>query len=191
LPSSVTVAHQLSLPEPGIRERNSAVDGYLGGHKIPEIILGTRISAGRAAPFLPSAEDRGKGAIMTTQPTPRASLHGNHVAVQLQWYLRTLSALGAMSALVYAALLGWRTNANGVVTAAAFAVGFLFATFALAGVVPANIKIGDVEVKLQQARETAPTKAESKDSPLVPPSAKASQPVTWELIRSRQPCTLP
>ncbi len=44
-----------------------------------------------------------------------------------------------MSALVYAALLGWRTNANGVVTAAAFAVGFLFATFALAGVVPANI----------------------------------------------------
>jgi hypothetical protein len=90
---------------------------------------------------------------MTTQPTPRASLPGNHIAVQLQWYLRTLSALGAISALVYAALLGWRTNANGVVTAAAFAVGFLFATFALAGVVPANIKIGDVEVKLQQARE--------------------------------------
>src|SRR5205823_12418116 len=90
---------------------------------------------------------------MTTQPAPRASLPGNHVAVQLQWYLRALSALGAVSALVYAALLGWRTNANGVVTAAAFAIGFLFATFALAGVVPANIKVGDVEVKLQQARE--------------------------------------
>jgi hypothetical protein len=50
-------------------------------------------------------------------------------------------------------MLGWRINANGVVTAAAFAIGFLFATFALAGVVPANITIGDVEVKLQQARD--------------------------------------
>lgn len=91
---------------------------------------------------------------MTTPSIPRGSLPGNHVAVQLQSSLRALSALGAVSALVYAALLGWRTNANGVVTAAAFAIGFLFATFALAGVVPANIKIGDVEVKLQQARES-------------------------------------
>jgi hypothetical protein len=90
---------------------------------------------------------------MTTQSTPHGSLPGNRVAVQLQGYLRALSALGAVSALGYASMLGWRTNANGVVTAAAFAIGFLFATFALAGVVPANIKIGDVEVKLQQARE--------------------------------------
>lgn len=52
-----------------------------------------------------------------------------------------------------ASVLGWRTDTNGVVTAAAFAVGFLFATL-LAGVVPATIKIGDVEVKLQQARES-------------------------------------
>ncbi|HEU0090420.1 MAG TPA: hypothetical protein VFQ77_22635 [Pseudonocardiaceae bacterium] len=90
---------------------------------------------------------------MTTQSTPGASLPGDRVAVQLQWYLRTAAALGAISALGYAAVLGWRTDANGIVTAAAFAVGFLFATFALAGVVPANIKVGDVEVKLQQARE--------------------------------------
>jgi hypothetical protein len=59
-----------------------------------------------------------------------------------------------VSAFGYASVLGWRTNANGVVTAAAFAVGFLFATFALAGVVPSNIKVGDAEVKLQQARES-------------------------------------
>jgi hypothetical protein len=90
---------------------------------------------------------------MTTQPTPRTSLSGTRVAMQLQWYLRAAAALGAISALGYASVLGWRSNANGVVTAAAFAVGFLFATFALAGVVPANIKIGDVEVKLQQERE--------------------------------------
>lgn len=90
---------------------------------------------------------------MTTQSTPGSSLPGTRVAVQLEGYLRVLSALGAVSALGYASVLGWRTNANGVVTASAFAVGFLFAIFALAGVVPASIKIGDVEVKLQQARE--------------------------------------
>lgn len=91
---------------------------------------------------------------MTTQSTPRASLLGGRVAVQLQWHLRAAAALGAVSALGYASVIGWRTDANGVVTAAAFAVGFLFATFALAGVVPATIKIGDVEVKLQQAQES-------------------------------------
>lgn len=91
---------------------------------------------------------------MTAQSALRASLPGDRVAVQLHWGLRAMAALGAVSALVYASLLGWRTNANGVVTAAAFAIGFLFATFALAGVVPATIKIGDVEVKLQQARES-------------------------------------
>ncbi|MBV9141702.1 MAG: hypothetical protein JO115_12420 [Pseudonocardiales bacterium] len=90
---------------------------------------------------------------MATQSTPGSSLPGNRVAVPLQGYLRILSAVAAVSALGYAAVLGWRTNANGVVTAAAFAVGFLFATFALAGAVPTSIKIGDVEVKLQQARE--------------------------------------
>ncbi len=87
---------------------------------------------------------------MTTQSTPRAPLPGGRVAVQLKWHLRTAAGLGAVSALGYAAVLGWRTDANGVVTAAAFAVGFLFATFALAGVVPASIKIGDVELKMQQ-----------------------------------------
>ncbi len=70
-------------------------------------------------------------------------------------YLRSAAAVAAVSALVYAAVLGWRTDANGVVTAAAFAVGFLFATFALAGVVPASIKIGDVELKMQQERKDA------------------------------------
>jgi hypothetical protein len=88
---------------------------------------------------------------MTTQLIPRTSLPGTRVAVQLQWHLRAAAALGAISALGYASVLGWRSNTDGVVTAAAFAVGFLFATFALAGVVPASIKIGDVELELQQA----------------------------------------
>lgn len=92
---------------------------------------------------------------MTTQAAPRAPLPGGRVSVQLSGYLRTAAALGAVSALVYASVLGWRTDANGVVPAAAFAVGFLFATFALAGVVPASIKIGDVELKMQQERKDA------------------------------------
>jgi hypothetical protein len=92
---------------------------------------------------------------MTTQVTPRAALPGARVAVPLNRYLRSAAALAAVSALGYAAVLGWRTDANGVVTAAAFAVGFLFATFALAGVVPASIKIGDVELKMQQERKDA------------------------------------
>ncbi|MGH3997365.1 MAG: hypothetical protein ACRDTJ_07875 [Pseudonocardiaceae bacterium] len=91
---------------------------------------------------------------MTIQFPPRASLPGDRVAVQLHRCLRAMAALGAVSALLYASVLGWRTDSNGVVTAAAFAVGFLFATFALAGVVPATIKIGDVKVKLQQARDS-------------------------------------
>jgi hypothetical protein len=41
--------------------------------------------------------------------------------------------LGVVSALGYASVLSWHTDANGVVTT--------------------SIKIGDVEVKLQQARE--------------------------------------
>jgi len=87
---------------------------------------------------------------MTPPSAPRASLPTGRVAVQLKWHLRAVAGLGAVSALGYASVLGWRTDANGVVTAAAFAVGFLFATFALAGVVPASIKIGDVELKMQQ-----------------------------------------
>lgn len=92
---------------------------------------------------------------MTTPGSPRAPLAGGRMAVRLNRYLRGAAALVAVSALGYAAVLGWRTDANGVVTAAAFTVGFLFATFALAGVVPASIKIGDVELKMQQEREDA------------------------------------
>lgn len=61
---------------------------------------------------------------------------------------------GGIGALGYVSVLGWRTDANGVATAAAFAVGFLFATFTLVGVVSANVKIGDVEIKLQQALDS-------------------------------------
>jgi hypothetical protein len=87
---------------------------------------------------------------MTSPSAPAAT----RVAVGLRWPLRAAAAFGAASALAYGAALGWRAEANGVATAAAFAVGFLFATFALSGVVPSTIKVGDVEVQLDRARES-------------------------------------
>jgi hypothetical protein len=84
---------------------------------------------------------------------PSPQRNADRIAVQLRWHVRALAAAAAAGSLGYAAVLGWRVDANGVATASAFAVGFLFATFALAGVVPANIKVGDVEVRMQQARE--------------------------------------
>jgi hypothetical protein len=92
---------------------------------------------------------------MTPPPVPGNTQSSNtRLTVHLQWHLRSLAGLGAVGVLVYGAALGWRTEANGVATAAAFAVGSLFAIIALAGVVPSNIKVGDVEVKLDEARES-------------------------------------
>lgn len=93
---------------------------------------------------------------MTAYPStpPAPVLTQRRLAVQLHPLVRGLVAFGAVVAFGYAGTIGWRTNANGVVVAAAFAVGFLFAVFALAGVVPSHIKVGDVEVQLQQAWES-------------------------------------
>jgi hypothetical protein len=82
---------------------------------------------------------------------------------------------------------GWRTNANGVVTAAAFAVGFLFATFTLADVVPAKIKVGDVEVKLQQARQRGAEEGRIRGLEAALRSARMSRSVTCQSRGSKQP----
>jgi hypothetical protein len=66
-----------------------------------------------------------------------------------------------VATLIYACVLAWHEDAEGVATAAAFAVAFFALIFALAGVVPASVKIGDVEVKIQQAKEEG--KAEGKE----------------------------
>jgi hypothetical protein len=75
---------------------------------------------------------------MTPPPVPGNTQSSNtRLTVHLQWHLRSLAGLGAVGVLVYGAALGWRTEANGVATAAA-----------------SNIKVGDVEVKLDEARES-------------------------------------
>jgi hypothetical protein len=75
------------------------------------------------------------------------------VAAKMEDWQRGLAALGAVVALLYAGVLGLRENSDGIATAAAFAVGLLFALVALTGVVPASIKVGDVELKLEQAKQ--------------------------------------
>jgi hypothetical protein len=75
------------------------------------------------------------------------------LGVELEKTYRRGAALAALVSLSYAFVLGWRADVSGIAVAAAFAVGFLFATFALSGVVPASIKVGDVELRLAQAKE--------------------------------------
>ncbi len=92
---------------------------------------------------------------MTTPALPAAApppaVH--RPAVRLQTGYRVAAAVAAVASLGDAFVLGWRDSADGTAVAAAFVTGFLFASFALAGVVPSSIKVGDVELSLQQAKD--------------------------------------
>ena len=89
----------------------------------------------------------------STAGTTSPVLPGRRMAAELEWYWRVVAAVVGVVTLAYAFLLGWHETAEGVATAAAFAVALFTLIFALAGVVPASVKVGDVEVKLQQAKE--------------------------------------
>jgi uncharacterized membrane protein len=77
------------------------------------------------------------------------------LAAELEGRWRVVAAVVAGLSLVYGGILAWRANTNGVAVAAHFGVGIISFVFALAGVVPASVKLGDLEVKLQQAQEQA------------------------------------
>lgn len=62
--------------------------------------------------------------------------------------IRWLLALGGLGALGYGAWLGTDKDASGVAVAAAFAVALLMLTVAIAGAVPANIKVGYVQLDM-------------------------------------------
>jgi hypothetical protein len=85
----------------------------------------------------------------------------DRVAAKMEDWQRGLAALGAVIALVYGGILGWRENSDGIATAAAFAVGLLFAILALTGILPASIEVGDVELKLEQARQQGKVEGET------------------------------
>jgi hypothetical protein len=75
------------------------------------------------------------------------------VAAEMHVAWRVTSALVGAATLVFAAVLAWHEDTEGVASAAAFGVAFFALIFAFAGVVPASVKVGDIEVKVQQAKE--------------------------------------
>jgi hypothetical protein len=70
-------------------------------------------------------------------------------ALETRW--RVLAGLVGIVGLVFGGVLAWREQTEGLAVASAFAVGLITLIFAFAGVVPASIKVGDVEVQLKQA----------------------------------------
>jgi hypothetical protein len=99
----------------------------------PGITPGTDASASSAAASRPA------------QPSPR-------VAAELDPHWRALACIVGILSLAYGAVLAWREDADGIAVAAAFAVGLANLIFALAGVVPSSVKVGDVEFQLQRAK---------------------------------------
>jgi hypothetical protein len=75
------------------------------------------------------------------------------VSAELEPQWRFAAGVVGVGTLIYACVLAWHDGAEGVATAAAFAVAFFALIFGLAGVVPASVKVGDVEVKIQQAKQ--------------------------------------
>jgi hypothetical protein len=73
------------------------------------------------------------------------------LAAELEWHWRLIAVIVAIGTLAYAFVLAWHETSEGIATAAAFTVALFALIFALAGVVPASVKIGDVEFQLRQA----------------------------------------
>jgi hypothetical protein len=71
--------------------------------------------------------------------------------------VRVILALLALLAFAYGFWFGLSKDVNGVSVAAALAVGALFLIVALAGMLPSSLKVGDFEVKLDQARADGAT----------------------------------
>ena len=75
------------------------------------------------------------------------------LSAELEPHWRYTAGIVGIGILIYACVLAWREETEGVATAAAFALALFAMIFALAGVVPASVKVGDVEVKIRQAEE--------------------------------------
>jgi hypothetical protein len=85
----------------------------------------------------------------TGAPTaPQAKL----AAVEIGRAARVYAWAATTVALLVGFYLAMR-NFNGVGTASVFAVAFLFGIVALGGILPAAVKVGDVEVMLQNAKQ--------------------------------------
>jgi hypothetical protein len=66
---------------------------------------------------------------------------------------RVVSVICGAGAFVFGGMLAWQEKSDGIAVASAFAVAAIAFVFGLAGVVPASVKVGDVELALQQAKQ--------------------------------------
>jgi hypothetical protein len=73
------------------------------------------------------------------------------VALHLGW--RIAAAVFGGGALIFGGALALADKSDGVAVAAAFALAAAMLIFAVMGVVPASIKVGDIDIKLEQAME--------------------------------------
>jgi hypothetical protein len=114
---------------------------------------------------VPSGPVSGVPGAVGQRPTPASTASIAAVAVpampppgrisaELEPHWRYTAGIVGIGILVYACVLAWREETEGVATAAAFALALLALIFALAGVVPASVKVGDVEFKIRQAEES-------------------------------------
>lgn len=85
-------------------------------------------------------------------PEPRQTSPVERVAIQVKGVSRILAWIVMFGALGFGGWLAY-SNHSGVATAAIFAVAIIFAIVAIGGTLPASIKVGDVSVALQQARD--------------------------------------
>lgn len=133
-----------------------------------------------AVPAAQREDDPRQEHAVTTPSTPdTAPARPARLAVELPAGARWTSAGAAAACLAYALVLGWREDGDGVAVAAAFATALLLATAALGGVVPSSIRVGDVEVRLQQAREDG--RDEGRVEGLASGTAISSKVATGEL----------
>jgi hypothetical protein len=123
---------------------------------------------------------------MATQSGPHASAPGNRVAAQLQWYLRAVAAVAAIAALGYAgARLAHQCQRCG--DRSCLCRWLPVCDFYPGRCGTGKIKVGDVEVKLQQARERGAEEGRIRGLEAALRSARMSRSVTCQSRGSKQP----
>jgi hypothetical protein len=82
------------------------------------------------------------------------------VAVKLDPWQRVVALILMALTLGFGAYLAYRNN-NGVGTAAVFAVALIMLIAGFGGVLPTSLKVGDVEVAIDEARMQGPAAVET------------------------------
>jgi hypothetical protein len=96
------------------------------------------------------------------------------VAVKLDPWQKALALVLMFLTFAFGSYLAYK-NYNGVGTAAVFAVALILLIVGFGGVLPTNVKVGDVEVAIQQARQEGASAVASV--PDAPDSKAAAQQV--------------